>query len=251
MHNRTKALVLRTVDYKDADRILTLLTPLDGKVTASARGCRRRGSPLAAAAQILTWADVVLYEYKGRWSVKEAVVERYFQGISQDVERLSLACYFAEVTETLAVEGLPSGELLPLILNSLHVLDQQPDKPLELVKAAFELKAMCLSGYEPALDGCAVCGAELPKDPRFHLREGALHCAACRSGLGDGISMPLRNAALAAMRHVACGDPKRLFSFRLDGDSAQQLSSLCEAYLMTQLERGFGTLDFFKQMRGT
>ena len=99
MHNRTKALVLRTVDYKESDRILTLLTPLDGKVTASARGCRRRGSPLAAAAQILTWADVVLYEYKGRWAVKEAAVERHFRGISQDVERLSLACYFAEVTE--------------------------------------------------------------------------------------------------------------------------------------------------------
>lgn len=249
MHSNTKALVLRSVDYKESDKILTLLTPLDGKVTASAPGSRRRGSAIAAGTQLLTWSDMVLYEYRGRWSVKEAAVERQFRGVEQDVERLSLGCYFAEVIEALAVEGLNAEELLSLILNSLHVLDRLPQRPLEQVKAAFELKAMCLAGYEPILDGCAVCGQESPKSPRFHLKEGVLHCAACRSEVGEGISMPLSVSALTAMRHIVYGDPKRLFSFQLDQDSLAQLSGVCEAYLMTQLERGFSTLDFYKQMR--
>ena len=51
------------------------------------------------------------------------------------------------------------------------------------------------------------------------------------------------------MRHVAYGDPKRLFSFLLDEASQSQMCDLCEAYLVTQLERGFRTLDFYKQMR--
>ncbi len=248
MHSNTKALVLRAVDYKETDKILTLLTPLDGKVTASAPGSRKRGSAIAAGTQLLTWSDMVLYEYKGRWSVKEAAVERQFRGVTQDVERLSLGCYFAEVTEALAVEGLPAEELLSLVLNSLHVLDKLPQNPLEQVKAAFELKAMCLAGYEPILDGCAACGEEPPEEPRFHLKEGVLHCAACRGEVGEGISMPLNLSALAAMRHIVYGDPKRLFSFQLDQGSLKQLSGVCEAYLMTQLERGFGTLDFYKQM---
>ena len=250
MHVTTKALVLRGVDYKESDKILTLLTSDMGKLTASARGCRKKGSSIAAGCQLLCWSELVLYEYQGRWAVKEANTERQFRGVREDLEKLALACYLAEVTEVLAVEGLPSPELLSLILNSLHGLEKL-NKPQSLIKAAFELKAMCLAGYEPLLDGCAVCGAEAPADPRFHLREGVLHCAPCRSGVGDGISMPLRNAALAAMRHIALGDPKRLFSFTLDGDSAKQLGNLCEAYLMTQLERGFGTLDFYKQIRGT
>ncbi|MBQ8850956.1 MAG: DNA repair protein RecO, partial [Oscillibacter sp.] len=139
MHSTTKALVLRAVDYKESAKILTLFTPQDGKVTASARGSRKRGSAIAAGTQLLSWSDMVLYEYQGRWSVKEAVVERQFRGVQQDVERLSLGCYFAEVAEALAVEGLPAGELLSLVLNSLHVLDKLPQKPLEQVKAAFEL----------------------------------------------------------------------------------------------------------------
>jgi len=66
--------------------------------------------------------------------------------------------------------------------------------------------------------------------------------------VGEGISMPLTGAALAAMRHVAYGDPKRLFSFQLDETSLKQMGDACEAYVLTQLERGFGTLDFYKQM---
>lgn len=248
MHSNTKALVLRSVDYKETDKVLTLLTPENGKVTVSAKGSRRRGSAIAAGTQLLCWSDMALYEYRGRWSVKEAVVERQFRGVEQDVQRLSLGCYFAEVAETLAVEDLPAQELLSLVLNSLHVLDKLPQKPLELVKAVFELKAMCLAGYEPILDSCAVCGVAQPEPAGFHLKEGVLHCAACRNEVGEGISMPVTLPVLAAMRHIVYGDPKRLFSFALDEGSLKQLSGVCEAYLMTQLERGFRTLDFYKQM---
>ena len=248
MHTTTKALVLRSVDYKESDKILTLLTQDLGKVTASARGSRKKGSPLAAGCQLLCWSEMVLYDYQGRWTVKEAATERQFRGVRDDLDKLALACYFAEVTELLAVEDMPSPELLSLILNSLHALDKL-SKPLDLVKAAFELKAMCLAGYEPLLDGCAVCGTEPPEDPRFHLKEGVLHCARCRNEVGEGISMPLDGQALEAMRHIAYGDPKRLFSFRAEGESLRQLADLAEAYLHTQLERGFRTLDFYKQMR--
>lgn len=247
MHTTTKALVLRAVDYKESDKILTLLTQDMGKVTVSARGCRKKGSAIAAACQLLCWSELVLYDYNGRWSVKEAATLRQFRGIRDELDKLALACYFAEVTETLAMEDMPSPELLSLILNSLHALDQM-NKPLPLVKAAFELKALCLAGYEPLLDGCAVCGCEPPEEPRFHLKEGVLHCARCRSQVGEGISMPLNGQALAAMEHIVHGDPKRLFSFRAEGEGLAQLADLTEAYLHTQLERGFHTLDFYKQM---
>lgn len=248
MHIHTKALILRDVNYKESDKILTLLTQASGKLTAAARGCRRKSSALSAGVQLLTWSDLVLFEYRGRWTVQEAAVEREFLGLRADVERLSLGCYFAEVAELLAVEEVPSPALLSLVLNSLHVLDIQREKTLPLVKAAFELRAMCLAGYEPVLDSCAVCGAEPPKEARFHLREGVLHCARCRAEVGEGISLPVSAAVLAAIRHIVYGQPKRLFSFRLAKAALEQLSGLCEAYLLTQLERGFRTLDFYKQM---
>lgn len=247
MHMRTKALVLRETAYKESDKILTLLTQEAGKLTASARGCRKKGSALAAGCQLLVWSDMVLYEYQGRWSVQEVAVEREFRGMRKDIVKFALGCYGAEVTELLAVEGVPNQGLLSLMLNTLYALDQL-ERPPELVKAAFELRSLCLAGYGPLLEGCAVCGRETPEEARFHLREGVLHCARCRGEVGDGISMPVGEGTLAAMRHIVYGDPKRLFSFRLDQAGRRELSGITEAYLLTQLERGFRTLDFYKQM---
>ena len=62
--------------------------------------------------------------------------------------------------------------------------------------------------------------------------------------------MPLTGAALAALGHIVGGDPKRLFSFRLDETSMARLCAASEAYLLTQLERGFRTLDFYKTLGG-
>ncbi len=247
MHQTVNALVLREVKYKEADKILTLLSPELGKLTATARGARRKNSQLAAGTQLLCWSEFVLYEYQGRLLIKECTPLRQFTGLQLDIERLSLACYCAEVTEGLSVEGMPAGEILPLMLNTLHALDKMQDKPLALIKAVFEMRAMCVAGYLPQLEGCVVCGCE-PEEPRIQLGEGALHCASCRSELGEGVSMPLSQEGLSALRYIAYCDSKRLFSFALEGEGLRQLANITEAYLLTQLERGFHTLDFYKSI---
>lgn len=242
----TRGIVLREVDYKEADKILTILTP-EGKLTAKARGVRRKGSTLAAGCQLLVYSELVLSEYRDYVNVSQANSLEQFWGVKQDVELVALGSYFAEVCEAVAEEGVPQPELLSLILNSLYALDKLK-KPQEQVKAAFELKTACLAGYEPLLDGCAVCGVE-PEKPGFHITEGVLHCASCREEVGEGISMPLTPAAVSAMRHVAYGDPKKLFSFKLDAASQSRMSDACEAFLAAQLERGFRTVDFYKQLK--
>ncbi len=246
MHKTTEALVLRATDYRESDQILTLFTRDLGKLTASARGVRKKNSPLAAGCQLLCWSELVLFDYQGRWSVKESASRRQFRGLRRDLERFALACYFADVAQLLAVEGEPFPELLSLTLNSLHALDEM-DKPPALVKAAFELKAMCLAGYEPMLEGCCFCGAREPSEPRLHLREGALSCAKCLGAGEEGETCPLDAQALSAMRHVAYGDPKRLFSFPAEGEGLARLSAAAEGYLLAQLERGFRTLDYYKE----
>lgn len=110
---------------------------------------------------------------------------------------------------------------------------------------------MCLVGYEPVVDACAVCGAEEPADPRFHVGEGVLCCAACRAKLGAGTALPLTPQSLAALRHIVCGDAKRLFSFAPDAPDMARLSAICQAYLLAHLDRGFRTLDFYQQLKGT
>ena len=247
MHLTTNALVLREVNYKESDKILTLFTQDQGKLTASARGCRKKGSAIPAGCQLLAWGEFTLYEFNGLWSVKETASERLFDGIRGDLEKVALASYFVEVTESLAEEGQPEPGLLAVTLNCLHALDKL-NLTLTQVKTAFEWRSMALAGYEPQIEHCGVCGRPEPQEPHIHLGEGMVHCAPCRSKLGEGVSMPLSTAALAALRHITWGPRKRLLSFRLDGEGLKKLSDASEAYLMTRLERGFRTLDFYKRI---
>ena len=244
MYLTVKALVLRVTDYNDRDALLTLLTRDHGKLTVKARGLRRKNSPLVAPCQLLSYGEFTLFEYRGMYTVNEAHSVELFQHLRKDLCKLSLGTYFAQAAEVIAQEDLPNPELQSLVLNCLYGLSRL-GLPEILVKAVFELRAACLAGYTPDLFGCHICGSQAPEV--LDLSGGALLCTNCRRNAA-GIRMPVNAGILDAMRYIVYCDPKKLFAFSVGQDNLEQLSWLSEAYLTTQLERGFSTLDFYKSL---
>ena len=243
----TKGIVLRETETKEADKILTLLTQDRGKISVIARGVRRKGCKYAACAQPLVYSEWTLYQ-KGDWYyANEGITIELFNGLRKDLDAMALGFYFAEMTEAVVAEETPAQEVLRHLLNGLYALSAL-HKPPNLVKAAFEIKLMCLAGYEPLADSCVYCGCPEPEQPLFDVVEGVLRCRAC--GVGESsLSMPLCSGSLAALRHVIYGDPKRLYSFQLGEDALRRLGSAAEAFVAAQLERGFRTLDFYKSLQ--
>lgn len=245
MYMTVQGIVLRVTDYNDRDALLTLLTRRHGKLTVKARGLRRKNSPLIAPCQLLAYGEFTLFEYRGQYTINEAHSIELFSQLRRDLTKLSLGTYFAQAAEVLSQEDLPSPELQSLVLNCLYALSKL-DLPEMQVKAVFELRAACLSGYTPDLFGCHICGNQEPE--RFDLSAGQLECRNCRSAESRGIRMPVTPSVLEAMRYICLCDPKKLFSFQIGKDTLETLSALTEAYLTTQLERGFSTLDFYKSL---
>ena len=245
MYLTTKGLVLRVSDYNDRDALLTLLTPEHGKITVKARGLRRKNSPLTAPCQLLALGEFTLFEYRDSYSINEAHSIELFQGLRKDIVKLSLGTYFAQVAELLSMEDMPNSELLSLVLNCLFALSSLSDSENK-VKAVFELRCACLSGYTPDLYACHQCGQQDAN--RFDVSNGTLSCATCRQSESAGIRMPLTPSVLDAMRYIISCDPKRLLSFDASENTLVQLSQITELYLTTQLERGFSTLDFYKSL---
>lgn len=245
MHKTTRALVLREVKYKEADKILTVLTEDEGKLTVSARGVLRKGSKIAAACQLLTFSEMTLFDYNGRWSISEGQTIEQFLGLREDIASLALGTYFAELLEALSDEDCPDVQMLSLGLNALFALSRGLYPP-EHIKAVFELKLMCLAGYEPITDCCSACGEE-PIKPVFSTGGGTVLCNKCASGYGE--TLPLCDAALAAMRHIVGADTKRAFSFALDSEPQKRLSRACESYVTDQLDRRFQSLDYWRSVK--
>ena len=243
MYKTVKALVLRQVRYKEADRILSLFTDSDGKMTAKARGALRKSSRSAAATQQLVYAEMNLFGNRGRWTVNEAALIEDFKGLTEDIESYALGCYVAECLDAFSIEEQPDAALLQLGLNTLYALSRRLYPP-EHIKAAFEMRLMCLSGYEPELAACPECGCTEPERPVLNMEKGSISCKSCCGG-----GLPLCPASLQALRYIASAPAKQLFSFRLEGESAKLLYRACELYLLRNAERGFQTLDYWKSLR--
>ncbi|MGI5976452.1 MAG: DNA repair protein RecO [Candidatus Limivicinus sp.] len=247
MFKTMKALVLREVRYKEADKILTLLSDTEGKITAKARGALRKSSKTAAASEQLCYSEMTLFFNKGKWTVNEASVIEAFYGLREDISAFSLGCYFAECLEALSVEDQPDRELMQLGLNSLYALSRRMYPPRQ-IKAAFELRLMCIAGYAPELDTCAVCGNPEPEKPCLGIDNGEICCSGCRK-LSPGITVPLCRDSLAAMRYIACAPAKQLFSFKIEKEPLKRLSEAAESYLLRKTERRFSTLDYWKKVQ--
>lgn len=245
MYLKTQGLVIRVCPYNDTDAMLTVLTGEYGKISAKVRGLRRKNSPLSAPCQLLSLAEFTLFEYKNAYTVNEAHCVELFTEIRKDIQLFSLGTYFVQVAEVISQEDLPNPHLLSLTLNCLYALSKL-NLPEEQVKAIFEWRSASLAGYMPDLSGCHCCGD--PNADLFNINHGHLECSHCRSLMPDGIRMPVTVGLLEAMRYICTCDHQRLFAFTLPQASMQQLSHITEAYLCTQLERGFSTLDFYKSL---
>ena len=242
----TRGVVLRQTETKEADKILTVLTAEFGKISVIARGVKRKSCKYAACAQNLVYSEWTLYQ-KGDWYyANDGAPLELFASLQKDLTAMALGCYMAELTETVATPEQEAGPLLRHLLNGLYALSAL-HKPPRLVKPAFECKLMSLAGYEPLVDGCAYCGREDAERPMLDVTQGILRCGNCGRS-ESGHSLPLDEGSVAAMRHVIYGDPKRLYSFRLEGESLGRFGAAAEAFLSAQLERGFRTLDFYKSL---
>ena len=245
MYQTVKGLVLRTAEYREADKMMTILTAEGGKISASASGARRKGSRLAAASQPFTYAEFTLFSNHGRYSVNAAETLEQFFGLGQELEKLALASYFSELLEETSDEDVASPDMLRLGLNALYALSKQlyPDV---LVKSAFELRLMALAGYAPQLAACAGCACG--EGAVFDVKNGVLLCSACAALHPGGAHAPLTPGMLGAMRYILGADLKKLFSFHIGEEELSALAALTERYVSVQLDRGFKTLSIYHSL---
>jgi len=225
MFVNTTGIILREVTYKDSSKILTVLTSDEGKVTLSAHGAYRKNSKLAVSTGLLVFSHMTMTKRKDRWTLTEAQPIEQFLGLRDDLNLLSLASYVAELTEAVSDEDSLNTQLLPLCLNTLYALSEKLKLP-NLIKLAFELRLMTISGFEPILE-------EIKDIKNMTGNEGILY---------------LTPAAYGAAKYIIACDSKKLFSFKIDKSAQRELSISIEEYLLRHLDRSFKTLDYYKRI---
>lgn len=181
---KVNAVVLRTVDYLENDKILTLLTAERGRITAGIKGVKKAGAKLKFAAQPFCFAEYILAERGGRYTVTQASECESFYSIRTDVNKYYAACAVCETAIALTAEGDPDEEFFSFVVHALIDMTTG-DEALALI--SFLLNALKLSGYGLTLtEFCPDCGASLKATEklRFNMEKGTFSCFDCGNGAG-------------------------------------------------------------------
>ncbi len=262
-HEVIDGVVVRVRDMGDHDRYLSVLTAEKGRISILSKGSRSMRGAQVAVSQLYTYGNFEYYR-RGDFNIlKGGSAIDPFYALSFEIDRLNLAAYLCDLTCELTDEGEPAEEVLRLLLNSLYAISKSL-YPLELIKAAFEMRIAAVSGYEPDLVGCAVCGKAAAEHGYLDVMNGALLCPDClqkrgrevpRTGAYDDIRQadilcPISGAVREALRYCIGAPLSRLFSFELkDADDRHALCKTTETYLLSHLGRGFDSLDFYHTMQ--
>lgn len=180
---KVNALMLRATDYKENDKILTLLTAEQGKISAGIKGVKKAGAKLRFAAQPFCFAEYILSCRGERYTVTQASEIESFYELREDINKFYAASAVCEAANSLTFSGSEDGALFTLCVQALSNISAS-DESEALIK--FLLSALALTGYTVGLENCSECGAPLMKcdKMRFDMSAGSFICWDCGTGLG-------------------------------------------------------------------
>jgi len=178
---KTEAIVLRSIRYGEADRVLHLYTLDRGRVGAIAKGVRRTRSRFGGRLEPFFRVDLVLHEGRGDLlTVTSAHTVAGFRHLREDAGALDAAARACEATGRLFDTGEPHPAVFHLLCHQLALLDADPAMATHANALAFRLKLLVAAGLAPQLGSCASCG-EPDHLTGFSGAAGGVVCAACEA----------------------------------------------------------------------
>ncbi len=237
---KTRALVVRSVNSGDNDRILTAVSPELGKISISAKGVRSLKNRNNTATGVLCFSDFVLKEGRELFSLSSAECIEGFYRLRKSVEGLAYAAYFAALLESCTERNIPAGEELRLLLNTLYVLMNRAEDG-QLLKLVYELRLCELLGFAPYISEECQCGKSAVY---FDIAEGETCCAACRSEA----AVPISKDEAAVMDYIISSELKQALFFKTSAELTSRLGRLSERYLSYHLGRLPKQLEYLKSI---
>jgi len=241
---KTEAVVLRSIRFGEADRVLHLYTSDRGRVGAVAKGVRKTKSRFGARLEPLSHAELMLHEGSGELQTVTGVqLIASHQAARDDYYRLGVGLIGAEAMLRLFSEQERNERAFTALTRFLDVLDESPqaaERPaLDPLALAFQLKLLWLSGYLPHLTSCAECGTDDATLVGYSPRSGGAVCRACATeaeaiALGaDGIAgievllaRPLADAVSLGLSERARRDALRVVTASYEYNGGFRLKTL-------------------------
>ncbi len=259
----TDGVVTKVSDIASGDRLINIVTPSRGRISVIVKGSRSADSKTAVLSQLFTYGNFEIYEKGDMYWLRGGMVINPFYELSCDICRMAAATYVCEVANELTDESEECGTLMKLLLNTLYLFTRK-EKKIAIVKSAFELRAMSISGYMPTVTECENCGKDISGKTYLDVMGGSVVCEDCfHAGViksrrdadyndvrSASVICPMSASVAYALRYVIVAPAEKVFSFDItDEEELDAFEKISETYVSCHLGRSFDSLSFYHDVK--
>ncbi|MFY0757532.1 DNA repair protein RecO [Metabacillus dongyingensis] len=225
MLQKCEGIVIRTNDYGETNKIVTIYTRELGKVGVMARGAKKPNSRLTSSTQLFTYGYFLFQKSSGLGGLQQGETISSMRGIREDIFLTAYASYAAELLDKSTEQNEPNPFLFELFSQTLQLLNEGVDPDVLLY--IFEMKILNVLGLYPQLDSCVNCSS---KDGTFHfsIRENGFICHRCFEV--DPYRLPISQATAKLLRLFYYFDLERLGKVTVKPETKTELKLVIDSY---------------------
>ncbi len=238
-------MVLSAMPVGEYNVRLVILTTDRGKINGFARGAKRPGNAMMAAASPFVFGDFLVSEGKNAYNIYSAKVSNYFEEIRGDMDAFCYGSYFLEFADYYGRENADDKEMLKLLYQSVRALCKKTI-PFPLIRVIYELKIMTINGEFPQCFECTFCHSQKDLIAFSAAKRGVL-CRNCeREG---GINrIALSPAALYTLQYIIGSPVEKLYTFTVTDSVLSELRRVMLRYRGMYVDRNFKSLEILSVM---
>lgn len=234
----TKAVIIKTQDFKENDKLVWFYTEKLGKITAVVRGSKKSKSKFLALTLPLCYGEYMVYKGKNLYTLQEGKIINSFQGLLNNLHKLTFSSYLCELIDIACSDNEINVEIFRNLVTTLYLLNTDA-LDYELLIRAFELKLLKSTGYNLTLDRCSVCRKKISSSNYISLSYYGGVCEECPREHGLFVSKGTYNA----LRFLMNMNVDKLYRLNLNNDIKAEIEKVATFLISNNYARKPKSLD--------
>ncbi len=234
----TKAVIIKTQDFKENDKLVWFYTEKLGKITAVVRGAKKSKSKFLALTLPLCYGEYMVYKGKNLYTLQEGKIINSFQGLLDNLHKLTFSSYLCELIDIACSDNEINVEIFRNLVTTLYLLNTDA-LDYELLIRAFELKLLKSTGYNLTLDRCCICRKKISSSNYISLSYYGGVCEECPREHGLFISKGTYNA----LRFLMNMNVDKLYRLNLNNDIKAEIEKVTTFLICNNYARKPKSLD--------
>nr|WP_279232905.1 DNA repair protein RecO [Haloimpatiens lingqiaonensis] len=235
---KTKAIILKTQDYRENDKIIWLFTEKIGKITAIARGAKKNRSKFLSSTMPFCFGEFVIYRGKSMYLINEVQIIHSFGEFLEDLEMLTYASYLNELIDIALLEEESNRELFKQIVTAYYLMKNKVGD-VEILIRAFEIKLLNFTGYGLNFENCCICGKKINSSNYINLSYGGGVCSECNKQGG----IVLTNTAYNVLKILSNFPLEKVHRINVNEDMKKQIYKVLSGFIVENYQKTPKSLD--------